>query len=687
MQRLIASNPFRQLPRGLPVALCGLLLSGLPALAGITSYGVFKGLRFEQVSAAAPTPTESTSHGVYAFVKTQAEDEVLLAQVQATGVLIPSLLFPSERDATLNEAEAEFDSLAELNAAAPNGAVKFTLFDGDFNQFTPTLTLTGDAYPAAAGLLNYAASQQLDPQQTFTLQWTPPATLTANDYFQVSIENNDGLVFETPLPWSEGALPGTTSSYTLPAGLLTGSDLRAQLLFIRVTSRDTTGIDGATGLAGYYTTVNIPLKLAGGGGGGDTEAPSLVSSVPAMLATGVPTGSPVVLTFSEPMRPEQSVNWINVPNAGSMTYSWGADGRSLTCTLPGGFPANTQVIWALDPDGFHDVAGNALASGMLGGLFTTAGGGPAPCEGGYNGRTNFFFMSREVAYQQSSASAPAEGGDPVASFGAFFTPGAGTSVSAASVTVPGGVVHPLTGLFGNFIYSASAASASALEAAYPNGSYTGTVTAGSTGSVVVPSVTAPPVPQCVNFVPAQAIDPASGFMLIWNSFAGAAGNDRLEITVEDPSGQTVFHAPDECAQPPVELASSATSVILPAGLLQAGKTYQVELRFMKVSDFVGQSVPAFQGAAAYSKVTRFPIRTTGGVPDFITITAYRLPADGRFEVDLETAAGRTVTLEAWQGAAGWEPVNGGISDANGRATLKDMRLQVPASQVYRVRSE
>ncbi len=686
MQRLTASSPIRGFPRGLPVALGGLLLCSLPALAGITSYGVFKGLRFEQVSAAAPTPTESTSHGVYAFVKTEAEDEVLLAQVQATGVLIPSLLFPSERDATLNEAEAEFDSLAELNAAAPNGAVKFTLFDGDFNQFTPTLTLTGDAYPAAAGLLNYAATQQLDPQQPFTLQWTPPATLTANDYFQVSIENDEGPVFETPLPWADGALPGTSSSYTLPAGLLSGAGLRAQLLFIRVTSRDTAGIPGATGLAGYYTSVNIPLKLAGGGGG-DTEAPSLVSSAPAMLATGVPTGTSLVLTFSEPMRPEQSVNWINVPNAGAMNYAWDAGGRSLTCTLPGGFPANTQVIWALDPDGFHDLAGNALASGMLGGLFTTAGGGPAPCEGGFNERTNLFFVSREVAYQQTSGGAPTEGGDPVASFGAFFTPGSGMSVSGASVTVPGGAVHPLTGLLGNYFYGASAASAAALEAGYPSGSYTGTVTAGSTGSVVLPSVTAPPVPQCLNFDPAQAIDPASGFMLVWNAFAGATGNDRLEITIEDPAGQTVFHAPDECAQPPVQLASSATSVTLQAGLLQAGKTYQVELRFMKVSDFVGQSAPAFQGAAAYSKVTRFPIRTTGGVPDSVTITAYRLPEDGRFEVDVETAAGRTVTLEAWLGAGAWEPVNGGISDGNGRATLKDQRLQVPASQIYRVRSQ
>jgi hypothetical protein len=676
--------------RSLSLLLGGILAAfPAPLWAGVTAYGAFKGAHFEQLAAGAPAEISGGSHGAYLFVKAAAEEEILLASAQPAGALTPQLLFPRSDDPTLSEADSTFASLSALNGAVPDGTIAFSLFDGDFNQLSASLTLTGGAFPPAVGLSNFADSQNIDAQQEFILQWTVPAGVTAQDFVQIEVENADGLLLETPFPWSAGVLPATTTSFAIPANTLVGSDLKAQLIFIHVTGRNTTAIADATGLTGYFSSTRIPLKLASGGGG-DTTPPSLVSSSPSTMAIGVPTNTALVLTFSEPMQAAQAVNWFNVPNAAAINYAWSGDGRTLTCTLPGGFPASTQIIWGLDQDSFKDVAGNTLADGMIGGLFTTAagGGGGTPCENGPAERSNFFFVSKEVAHVQTSAAAPAPGGDPVAMFGSFFTPAAGVSVSAASVRLPGGEVRNLTGALGRYFLSATAESEAALNTAFPAGNYIANVTVGGgSGSLTLPMVTAPPVPQCANFVAAQAVDPAAAFTLQWNAFAGATGNDRLEISIQDSQGNTVFQAPDECAQPPRLLAATATSVTLSAGLLQAGKTYDVELRFMRVGAVASSAAPAFEGTAGFSKVTRFTLKTTGGGSDSVVIKAFRLPADNRFEVDVEAGASQTVFLEAWVNFSSWEQVNGTVTGPLGLATLKDQRLQVPDAQVYRVRTQ
>jgi hypothetical protein len=108
--------------RSLSLLLGGILLaSTAPVSAGITSYGAFKGTHFEQLAAGTPTATSGESHGAYFFVKSAAEEEILLASVQPAGALTPQLLFPNSEDPTLSEADASFASLSALNAAVPDG--------------------------------------------------------------------------------------------------------------------------------------------------------------------------------------------------------------------------------------------------------------------------------------------------------------------------------------------------------------------------------------------------------------------------------------------------------------------------------------------------------------------------------------------------------------------------------------
>lgn len=666
----------------LAITLCTALW--LPALAGVTSYGFVKGANKAQIN---PTTivdsTDGNPYGVYAFVHTEGPDDVFIAQIQAPGKPIP-IIPGSNDDPTHLEYNQEYESKAALDADAPNGTYSFQILDSGFVTLNASLNLSGDAYPVGSPILNYAAAQAVNAAQPFTIQWTPPAGLGANDYVLVSVWNNEDNLHESPQPWSPDALPGTTASYTIPAGTLHGNEIQANVIFIKVTQRNTASIAGATGLTGYFTSVSLPVRLAGGG---DTTKPTLAGFTPANLAQVEPT-TPLVLTFSEAMQPVQEVMWINLPGANTITYSWSNGGQTLACSMPGGFPDGATILWGLNAAGFKDLAGNTLSGQGLGGTFSIKKTAVEPCANGPGERQNFFFVLKNVSYAQASPADPVESGDPVAQFGAFFAPVAGTTVSAASVKLPDGSTRNLTGVAGRYFSMASAGSESALNATYPAGNYTGSVTiGGQAGNVVLGMPAAPPIPKCANYAAAQAVDPKAAFTLQWNAFTGATGNDRVEILVTDDTGMTVFQAPNECANPAVPLPNTATSVTLPQDLLAAGKTYNVQLSFMKIGTITASGSPAFQGAAGYSHATQFTLKTTGGtVTGPVTILAYRLPADGHFEVDAQAAAGQVVALESTSDFKIWINTASGQASAMGRITLKDNRSPIPSAQHYRLRS-
>lgn len=667
-----------------------LLITASPAFAGITAYGLFKGRSQNQTGPGTLVDDSGgESYGVFAFIATAGPEELTLGQANIPGKLFPIFFSPGD-DPTASEFEQFYASKSELDADIPNGSVNFLIIDSDFANFNASLSIGGDAYPAASPISNYAAAQAIDPAQTFSLQWTAPAGMTASDYVVISLHNADGEILRSPMPWQAGALAGTTTSFTIPADTLVGDNPQANITFVKVTGRNSTAISDAFGTTGYFASVNVPLKTSGGSSGGDTTKPSLAGYTPG-LGTQVDPATPLVLNFSEPMQPIQDVHWINVANSGSITYAWSNGGQTLTCAMPGGFPAGAAIIWGLNPAGFKDLAGNTLAGEGAGGSFSIKNTVVEPCANNPTERRNFFFVMKDVGFVQTSPADPVEGrsgSDPVGQFGAFFTPGTGVTVASSSVQLPDGTVRPLSAVLGQYFTSGSAVSAAALNTAFPAGTYTGTVTVGGqTGNLALTMAGAPPVPKCANFAAAQAIDPKSAFTLQWNPFTGAAANDRVEVIITDDQGRTLLQAPNECANPPVTLANSATSIQLAANLLAEGKTYHVELRFQKIGATASSAAPAYEGTSGYGHVTKFTLKTTGGVPDTVTITGYRMAADGRFELDVQAGAGKTVFLEAWVNFSTWEQVNGAVTGANGQATLKDQRTQIPGSQVYRVRTQ
>ncbi|MRR10224.1 hypothetical protein EG831_09175, partial [bacterium] len=112
------------------------------------------------------------------------------------------------------------------------------------------------------------------------------------------------------------------------------------------TARDAAGnpLSGPNGFS--FTTGAAP----------DTVRPSIAAASPADGQTGVALGTPVVVSFSEPVD-TASLRFACVPNPVGWAVSWSDTGRTATLTH-GGFAPNT--VYTFSVDSVADLSGNPL---------------------------------------------------------------------------------------------------------------------------------------------------------------------------------------------------------------------------------------------------------------------------------------------------------------------------------------
>jgi hypothetical protein len=89
-----------------------------------------------------------------------------------------------------------------------------------------------------------------------------------------------------------------------------------------------------------------------------------------------------------------------------------------------------------------------------------------------------------------------------------------------------------------------------------------------------------PVPHLTNWSEAQSIDPAQPFTLKWAAFTGATAHDYVLLMIEDSTGEYVVRTPDEFE--PGVLPGTTRSITIPAGTLDYGRTYLVNVIFSKI---------------------------------------------------------------------------------------------------------
>ena len=100
----------------------------------------------------------------------------------------------------------------------------------------------------------------------------------------------------------------------------------------------------------------------------DNTPPTVVSTVPANLATGVDVGTNIQITFSEPMSPR--IPGLYASPGFLTTPTWSDDGRTLTLDPSSDLSAGQQYTLTLAPNDVSDLNGNPMTN-YFSWVFTT----------------------------------------------------------------------------------------------------------------------------------------------------------------------------------------------------------------------------------------------------------------------------------------------------------------------------
>jgi len=367
--------------------------------------------------------------------------------------------------------------------------------------------------------------------------------------------------------------------------------------------------------------------------------PTIVSVSPTNNASGIPTTTAVIFTFSEAMNPDPDyteATFLDISNPFTplpVSSAWSAGNTVLTCTPLSPFPANKMIFWSVLGE---NPAGDFLEGDTFG-SFTTSSGGTGS---GTNAITTFS-VGKIHHYNQTSAGLPTL--DPTTPYGfsGVTSLASNRTANSISLTFPTAVVSNLTqlpppqseiyALFANYT------SLSAYDAAFPAGNYTFQVNGATPQTVVVnlppaTSMPQPGAPHIANFTAAQTVNPAQAFVLSWDAFPGGTSADYIDVDV-GPN----FGSPNPGL--PGALTGTATSLTIPAGTLQPATTYTARVGFFR---HVGVTDVGYARDAYRATYTEFPVITTGGGLLMLTNAAY---ASGSFSFDVLCSIGQTVTVE------------------------------------------
>lgn len=520
-----------------------------------------------------------------------------------------------------------FATSSALETAFPGGNYTLTMNTAHDGVRTATYNLSGNTYPTTPRVSNFAAAQAVSPASDFLLTWDAFAGGTTNDYIQFQLKNGDGnTIFSTAQPGQPGALNGTNTSFLISRALMPpGQTNQGRLVLAKFTTNDSINYPGALGIATYSKRTRFTLVATGGR---DTTPPVLASSSPANGQAGVATNAVVAFTFNEAMLPGYSIRWEGVESY-NFTYTWTADQKTLVCAYAVAFPPHATLGWTLNPaeyggSGFRDVSGNTLSFDACSGSFTTGATGYGP-------DVNYYVVGKHRAFLQTNTAAPALYPNQPFTFLAMVYPFSPFAAVNATVTPPVGGSHSLApfGYLDSLSFMEVFASQSALNAAYPSGNYSLTISAAHDGvhAATLPlGVDAyPNAPRISNYTAAQAVNPAADFTLAWDVFAGGTTNDFIQLRLYDAqTDEELFATPPAFYRGALD--GLATSAVVPAFTLAANRDYRALVLFARVTAADVTSYPGTPGLVAFDSETRFFLHTVNP-PLGLAVTPSVVPGD------------------------------------------------------------
>jgi hypothetical protein len=194
------------------------------------------------------------------------------------------------------------------------------------------------------------------------------------------------------------------------------------------------------------------------------------------------------------------------------------------------------------------------------------------------------------------------------------------TVLFANLNLPGGAVRGFPpGSSGiELQIHESFASQAALDAAFTNGNYTFAMATRNDGNqspvLTMPVAVYPAAPRLSNFAAAQAINPASPFLLEWTNPADATGNDILWVVIFDSNDSIVFSTPYPPLNPSTRLNGTDTSVVVPANTLSPGAAYTGSIGFYRMTSVNRTSYPGVVGVTLVAAQTAFPLAAPSLLP-------------------------------------------------------------------------
>ncbi|MFM1562001.1 MAG: Ig-like domain-containing protein, partial [Roseibacillus sp.] len=486
-----------------------------------------------------------------------------------------------------------FENKADFDEAFPSASsYEITVVTPSDGANTMVLDLSADSYPNVPFITNWTALQAADPSGEITIEWQPFDGGTTDDHISVGINfegpGAGGGILETPVPGEAGALNGTATSLSIPAGTLEqGKRYRANVSFYRIVGTGDGSVESAAAF-GKQNQFRIVTTTDS-----DTTAPQLRYSNPENYGSDIPDDFLVMFEFDEAMDETvdlgEAIDWDGVDPA-TVSYSWSADGERLFCLFEGDLPLATTVQWVLNPEGAGGTPGMELADLSGNALFTRSGSfTTAETSNGFSGSSQWYFMIRAHYFRQNAGIV-----SPLEDFRTYAGVGMSSYNSLAYIAaVVGGDVLEIDGdrrddrVEGSAYYVEEADHDFFFPTSGAYGFLFQPVESPTTSSLPLATLSGvfPEAPAVTNHLAAQAVDPSADFALSWNPVAGAGPDDFYIVIIDNSYDRSIFFTPlpGQTGSVVTEtIPATATSVVIPAGTLPPGRTLELSLGFVSV---------------------------------------------------------------------------------------------------------
>jgi hypothetical protein len=199
-------------------------------------------------------------------------------------------------------------------------------------------------------------------------------------------------------------------------------------------------------------------------------------------------------------------------------------------------------------------------------------------------------------------------------FRSYVYPAASNSILSVVAVTPLGDTNAMfwSSFFGAFATEAAKATEAELDASFPTGTYTATITTAHEG-VRIAALNLPPggypnAPNIQNWLAAQSVDPGADFTVTWDAFVGGRSNDFIRLYVADTDGNQLFSTPGTPGLPG-SLDGLSTSTVIPGNTLPPQQSFLGILAFYRIVAVDSNACPGAVSISAYDADTRFPIKS------------------------------------------------------------------------------